>query len=44
MDDMLASVGDWRSNMNSMFLLLLLLLLKYDPEEQNAECLPLKQK
>ena len=44
MDGMLASVGDWRSNMDDVFLLLLLLLLKYYPEEQNAECLLLKQK
>ena len=44
MDGMLASVGEWRSNMDGMFLLLLLLLLKYYPEEQNAECLLLKQK
>ena len=44
MDGMLASVGEWHSNMGGMFLLLLLLLLKCDPEEQNAECVPLKQK
>ena len=44
MDGMLASVGDWRSNMDGMFLLLLLLLWKYYPEEKNAECLLLKQK
>ena len=44
MDGMLASVGEWRSNMDGMFLILLLLLLKYDPEEQNAKCLLLKQK
>ena len=39
---MLALVGEWRSNMDGMFLLLL--LLKYYPEEQNAECILLKQK
>ena len=45
MDDMLASVREWRGNMGGMLLLLLLLLLlKYYPEEQNVECLVLKQK
>ena len=44
MDGMLASVDESHSNMDGMFLLLLLLLLKYDPEEQNTECLLSKQK
>ena len=44
MDGMLVLVGGWCNNMDCMFLLLLFLLLKYYLEEQNAECLLLKQK
>ena len=40
MDDMIASVREWRGNMDDMVLLfLLLLLLKYCSGEQNVECL-----
>ena len=35
---------EWRANVGGMLLLLLLLLLKCYPEEQNVECLLLKQK
>ena len=35
---------DWRANVSGMFLLLLLLILKYYTEKQNVKGLPLKQK